>query len=447
MGHTFTTKLIAAALTLSVLAGAGNQASGHFKTPLQRIGKQAAKTAQSSRHASINALISKPGNSQDFRATGSGTWQLEGYSTYNYDAQGRLTARVITTPNSNQFISRETMTYDSRGNEAEYRGEKWNGTSWDQVSGFRRTTIYNAAGNKTSVIYEDWSSTSNAMEITGSELMTYDTSNRMTSLTYQAWDGTGWVPTDRMNLHHNGGVATSAVMQQYNGFAWEDIYRALNLTWHVLYEIPSAYELEAYMGNIWVKEEKYTAIYDQYGGHQGIYQSWTGTAWENASRETVGYDPNRNYIGSKDERWDAMTGAWEFSWADRHILTYSGIDVTERIYQDSGFAPAGLLEDRFKEVYSNFQSFAVAGLNKTLAAFAVNVYPNPATSFLTVDFPENKNTALTATLLDITGKTWLTENFKADQPKQLNMEALPKGIYLLQLKTAKGTSVQKVVKQ
>ncbi|KAA9340942.1 T9SS type A sorting domain-containing protein [Adhaeribacter soli] len=446
MGRNFTTRFLAAALILLVLAGAYNAASGQAKMSLFRTGNQAAKNPHSS-SAKINALVSKPGNSQDFLATSSGNWQLQTQSTYLYNTQGRLLSRYYTLPNSNQNIAREFYSYDLMGNEAEYRKEQWNGTAWNLVDGYRIITTYNSIGNKTEIIYGNWDHL-NGVWVKGDRVeIAYDTNNLMTSLTYSTWFGTAWKLSERVILNNTGGVATSTLMQQHNGTTWEDVNRMLNLTWHVLYEIPLAYEMEFYYYNTWVKEEKYAAVYDQNGGHVGTSQSWTGSTWQNSLRVTESYDFNRNYTGRQNETWSIMTNAWETTSAERQILTYSGIDITERIFQDSQSYAPGVLQDRAKEVYSNFQSFTISGINKTHSEKAVNVYPNPAINIISIDFPENSATALTATLSDITGKTWLTENFKADQPKQLNMESLPKGIFLLQLKTAKGTSVQKVVKQ
>jgi hypothetical protein len=122
------------------------------------------------------------------------------------------------------------------------------------------------------------------------------------------------------------------------------------------------------------------------------------------------------------------------------------MDITQRIFQDSWSSATGTLTDRVKEVYSNFQTFNIAGVKDLLPETAVNVYPNPAIDQIQIQITENKG-AFTATVADVTGKTWLTKTFQSGQENAVNIEALPKGVYLLQLQTENGTVVKRIVKQ
>jgi hypothetical protein len=75
-----------------------------------------------------------------------------------------------------------------------------------------------------------------------------------------------------------------------------------------------------------------------------------------------------------------------------------------------------------------------------------SLFPNPAREMLHISFPENKE-RFTASITDVTGKTLLTKTFKGRSTHHLNLEALPQGIYFLQLQTEAGSTIKRIVKQ
>jgi Zn-dependent metalloprotease len=82
------------------------------------------------------------------------------------------------------------------------------------------------------------------------------------------------------------------------------------------------------------------------------------------------------------------------------------------------------------------------GLQTPDAAMGISVYPNPATNFVTVELSGNLQNA-ELNLTDMLGQLVYTVN--TDQSKvNINTAALPRGIYLLQVKTANGIQVKKV---
>src|SRR5688572_29888072 len=85
------------AVTLSIWATGLATAQGTIQ---HRSGKNLAATlgGQTKHLSKISALVSRPGNSQDFSTMGGGTWQHETNSAYTYDTQGRLTLRLYTDP-------------------------------------------------------------------------------------------------------------------------------------------------------------------------------------------------------------------------------------------------------------------------------------------------------------------------------------------------------------
>ena len=450
MRSLFTATILKTAFVAGFTFLAGSQATAQFAKNSFRPGQAltAAFINPGNQQAKVNALVSRPGNSQDFITTGPNTWQLESNSTYTYDTQGRLTMRQYADPVTNQNMAREITVYDANGNETEHRAEQFNGTSWDVVFGYRQLYTYNAQNLETEVIIQRWGGQALHWENEMREETTYNAGNQITTITNSRWEPStnSWEFIDRMQLNHTNGTATSLLIQEFDGAIWEDVMRAQNVVWQVLYEIPSSYETQYYDNGIWENAERYTAIYDVNGGYVGVYQEWDPfiNTWQKAYRETETYDNNKNYTGWLEETWDFAINAWLYEGEEREVLTYNGIDITQRLFQDS-WSSGSVLQDKRKEVYSNFQTFNISGV-KEKAELAVNVYPKPTSGLLTIAFPEVSG-GLTATLTDVTGKTCLHKTFKNSETTSLNIETLPKGIYLLQLQTEAGSTVKRIIKQ
>lgn len=99
--------------------------------------------------------------------------------------------------------------------------------------------------------------------------------------------------------------------------------------------------------------------------------------------------------------------------------------------------PAYFCMDNFTAMYS-------LGINEHSAVAAVKIYPNPATSQLTIEATTN-NDVKEITVLDLTGK--VIGNYTANATKTIiSTEALTPGQYLLRLSNGKQTATQRFQK-
>jgi polyhydroxybutyrate depolymerase len=77
----------------------------------------------------------------------------------------------------------------------------------------------------------------------------------------------------------------------------------------------------------------------------------------------------------------------------------------------------------------------------------INIYPNPANDKVFIDLPSSTyNTYAQVTLLNIAGQTLQTQTLQATTTP-LDITNLPAGFYFLQIKTAQGMIVKKLVKE
>lgn len=75
-----------------------------------------------------------------------------------------------------------------------------------------------------------------------------------------------------------------------------------------------------------------------------------------------------------------------------------------------------------------------------------NLYPNPATTFVTITNNENKQLQQ-ITVYDVAGKLISSHNYSNETEIQLNVENLASGTYMLHLETVEGTAIKKFIKK
>ncbi|MCR4826000.1 MAG: T9SS type A sorting domain-containing protein, partial [Bacteroidales bacterium] len=78
----------------------------------------------------------------------------------------------------------------------------------------------------------------------------------------------------------------------------------------------------------------------------------------------------------------------------------------------------------------------------------INVYPNPATSFVNVEVTSDEVQHFNASVVDMMGKTVYVDQFNHDGGTglyKINVNNLAKGVYFLHLNSENGKSVQKIV--
>ncbi len=76
----------------------------------------------------------------------------------------------------------------------------------------------------------------------------------------------------------------------------------------------------------------------------------------------------------------------------------------------------------------------------------VNIYPNPATQFVNIDFGGKQKTVLIS-LYDVQGRQVLTTSMPNQQPLKLSINHLPKGKYILQLSDGETNNTASFIKQ
>jgi hypothetical protein len=79
-----------------------------------------------------------------------------------------------------------------------------------------------------------------------------------------------------------------------------------------------------------------------------------------------------------------------------------------------------------------------------LSSDAIKIYPNPATTSLTIEFA---NTVYDLSITDVTGRIVFTQTSITNSPLQINCKSFQKGIYLIHIKTLNNTYRKKLIIQ
>ncbi len=110
-----------------------------------------------------------------------------------------------------------------------------------------------------------------------------------------------------------------------------------------------------------------------------------------------------------------------------------------RIYT-LAFVQNGIDKSILNTAKSTTSKLSSTGL-ETLHDLGIKVYPNPATSFLNIELPNNENTNFS--LINILGELVLYEQL--NHSKNLEISNLNKGLYFLVIENSRGKSTQKII--
>ena len=139
------------------------------------------------------------------------------------------------------------------------------------------------------------------------------------------------------------------------------------------------------------------------------------------------------------------TFRWDNTDSNSFILKHYNGDVYQLVFTGTTGSGSG-------KMYFTKELFSTVSLEENSPVLNVGVFPNPAQSFLTINFElENANVPTQIRLLDMNGRQVksITSNFMNSGVNQINTDVsdLKQGIYLLQITAGNKSITKRVVKQ
>lgn len=211
-------------------------------------------------------------------------------------------------------------------------------------------------------------------------------------------------------------------------------------------QLPSvASEYYSYMHSTWKDGTPFTCDSpDGYGGTVATPYLFPGTSYTNSPCGTAGWSET---MAPGNRRYAMSTKQATFQPGEVIRLTYAHVTS----FDPSGNALAKLDQDvnTVKTFYQSGASVScmATGIQEQNDALAFALYPNPASSQLTLTFDKALTAGMTATVNDVYGKVLLSAHNEDRETIHLDINALASGIYFVKLSADGKSSVKKFIKQ
>lgn len=324
------------------------------------------------------------------------TWYDSAEELYSYDANGRMSEIISGGPNiATRKYSKFVIIYNSAGNiqHADDYGWDSNTSNWETTPGWVQDYFYNSSGKLEKIV-----SGPSVSDLT------------IDSFVY---DGNGQL----VEKYFKNSIEISREINTYNspGQLTETINSYFN-------------------NNNWINRGKDENIYNNAGKiseQNSYYWDQNSSSWVYLAKLTFTYNSN----GVLTERLDDS----EPPLGDTRITyTYNadGTLAEERYQYLDG--STWINTDRVLYFYDN-----TSGISK-ISSESIRVYPNPSDGYFTIDFNFDETHAFIQ-VLDITGKQVFNKHVYSGNTAGIDLKGLEKGVYLLQLQTAKEVITQKII--
>jgi hypothetical protein len=372
--------------------------------------------------------------------------------TRTYDSELRLTKRIIQVWNNGNWENSEQYyyEYDAHGNQTIFLYYFWQG-SWVPSMGTKHIYIYE--NNKiTEDLSQYWNQTNTMWVNTSKEIFTYDINGYRTERVYQLWDNNMgiWISAYKDNyMVSASGIVNEMITQEWDDMnsTWVNNLKYTNITWHQWNGDFYTSDLESitilnWNNGIWENYMRIECTWESNGSYVEIHQQYSNGNWVNSERQTYSYDDHGNFILWTIEFW--MNNNWVIDMGTQFLLTYDGIDLIERIYQEWDHINSEWA-NWTKEEYSDFMHTQGFGDNQ-LAQY-IHLYPNPTSGILYVEPEMQEAKGLTVDIVNSNGQVVFTKQIHStgDGLIEIDLSGCVRGIYFVKLQMEHEIKVGKLI--
>ncbi|UOQ74609.1 T9SS type A sorting domain-containing protein [Hymenobacter cellulosilyticus] len=430
-----------------------------------------------------NGLVFKP------RRTVTYTWDkgLNGWTatpmltTKAYDAAGRETQVVLSDSVTGQGQTRSSIAYNAAGNPTLMLHEQWENGAWQNW--YRTMTTYSADNEITEQLVQAWQNGAWQNTSRWTSNHTRQALSGQTVQEQQTWQNGAWVTQARTRLSttYNAGDAPLEIVREHLNVAtgvwlphlrWAYTYPSATSRDYAteLYQVAdngvylNAYrtgnirydtqhrqtyvEEERWLNGAWQLTNRLTTAYLANGGRQALAEERTqANTWVLFSRFTQAFDNAGNEVGYTVEQW--MNNRWRVNGSFRRVLRYSAagelVARVDHFYSESNGAPEDNYTEKF--TYGDFQSITLGGQANAALAAQIQLYPNPSSGKVMIELAGLRE-AVPVDVVNSLGQVVQRLVLRPQQGRtELDLSAQPAGLYTVQLYTAAGLVVKKVVRQ
>lgn len=412
------------------------------KKAVKSTSKKASKTAASKARMTADVSVTLPAlETQYYYDSGTETWNVSGYYTNEYDANGNLILQAWFQELDGDTIYKNTYEYDSYGNQIGSYDYGTDGNSNTLVLKNGNRTIYSYdAGVLTEEVYSNYDYANNTWQDVEKTVYVYSVGIAPVSISRYEWDGTTWVE-----------LATYVNITWYDFDAFEvKSYSAEYIdeddgeTYRETYTSTSPgngielYEMKD--GNAWIPVERYLESLDSQGNMISISQEYINNAWVNDNKNVTMFDEMGNYAGYEYYNW--VNNAWELVESNTYQNTYNTNNVLVEQVRTSTYNGTIYMS---KTVYSEFETLTITSTSNAVASFELKAFPNPVHDVLTISTPNQESAEVR--VYNMQNALMQTATIEAGNAT-INVSNLSAGVYMLQVQTASGVQkTERIVKK
>lgn len=363
-----------------------------------------------------------------FQLLENGVWKNISLLTYTYDGNGKLHSQVLQTWETGEWINYQmyTSTYNNNGDILTVLDSKWKNEIWKNSVMYFWT--YDESGNIRTDIIQYWQNGIWVNSVIRS--YTYDANgNRLT------WLGRGW--------ENNTWV---------NGYLFTYSYNEIDNLLKDLYQ--------EWVNGEWVNSSKIDYTYDDNGNlTTKVYQWWKGGEWEETTIMEYTYDTLGNllvehirhywYIFSEEKKTEYV-----YNLGVNHIkaLSFEWVDdgwIPAYMYATFVLFGQRLLLTGGCEInlYYSTQTSAIEEPNNQVNEL-FTLYPNPASQQFHIRSNLKNAGSIKFEIFNQLGekvKTLQTGHVKPNEILNVDISALPTGLYFVRVISDEISTTQKII--
>ena len=411
--------------------------------------------------------------------TGLNAWQNDSIATFAYNTSSQLTSAVRETWHINAWrnLRRETNTYDAYGRLETLVVELWDtlANNWQNFES--ENFKYNAYGLLDKTISYEWDTLAYAWVTIGRGTLTYDANNNLIEELSEHWDN-GWTNAERYTYTYTSAGKRQTILDQWwyivgtSGY-WQNrwtSYYTYDLNNYLIYYL---FQVWSFTFNRW---DNFTQLFYSNKPDGKIFQvfdqTWYQNEWVDEARYTYSYttgctlpltlldltatsnnktvklnwqtvnEINTAYFNvqrSTDGRIFADIGRVTASGNSSKPNNYSYLDNTSRLNTNKVYYRLAMIDQDGKSTLSKVVSLEVHGNDFMIT-------PNPAKHYFII-----KSNAgggfFKATLLiaDNGGRIVMKKDLSGFDEEKIDVSALARGMYLVNILDADGVRIQKLV--
>ncbi|TBN04303.1 T9SS type A sorting domain-containing protein [Hyunsoonleella flava] len=338
--------------------------------------------------------------------TAADDWELELHEVYTYENGGDKETKITGYAMPGMILTHQNIKmYNGNNDIISDERQAWNSVTSQWINSTLVEYTYDASGNLTGETHKTFNFIQNDYINSFREVYSDYSGSDFGKQTSQNWDTNTnpnqWVNDEELVIMYmSPGNPESAIFYEWDNGAWS-AYERVEATYSM--GMISETLSEEYNGSTWEESERTFFTYENGLEKELLTQIKSGMDWINEDRDTSGYDANGNRIVFTLESWDVPSDDWEPYYKEEKSFSMAGPLSTD-LFEDENF----------------------------------KVYPNPAKTIINIS---SKIAIDKVELYNVLGYKVL-ETYNA---KQLNIENLSGGIYLLKAYGNKATTTKRIV--